>query len=112
MDDCIFCRIVKKEIKSEIVFENEYVIALKDIDPKAPVHLLIIPKKHIVSINDINKENLEVICKIFETIPIMAKKFNLKSYRIVSNHGEESGQSVFHLHIHLLGGRVMGWPPG
>lgn len=111
--ECIFCKIVNSEIPCNKVYEDEKVLAFYDLDPQAPKHVLIIPKEHISSINDINFENSDIISHIFETIKILAEKLELvDGYRVVSNCGEDGGQTVKHLHFHLLGGRTMQWPPG
>ncbi|EOD00802.1 histidine triad nucleotide-binding protein [Caldisalinibacter kiritimatiensis] len=114
MNDCIFCKIVKGEIPANKVYEDEKVIAFEDIEPQAPVHILVIPKEHITSINDINEENSDIIGHIHLVIKTIAKEkgINEKGYRVVTNSGKEGGQTVFHLHYHLLGGRNMMWPPG
>ncbi len=114
MEQCIFCKMVNNEIPVEKIFESENVIAFNDINPQAPIHCLIIPKKHIVSADFLKKEDADILMEIFEAIRAIAKKRNLSEngYRIVTNHGERAGQSVFHLHFHLLGGRNMKWPPG
>lgn len=113
MDDCLFCKIINKEIKSEILYEDEEFIAFPDINPAAPVHILIIPKKHIDSADDIDEENSYLIGKIFIIASRLAKENGLeKGYRVVNNCKEDGGQSVKHIHFHLLGGRSMLWPPG
>lgn len=113
MDNCIFCMIAKGEIPTKKVFENERIIAFHDINPQAPVHVQIIPKEHIRSMDDIRDEHLNLIAEIQGTIPKIAKELGLKrGYRVVNNCGEEGGQEVPHLHYHLLGGRKMTWPPG
>ncbi len=112
MSDCIFCKIVKKEMQSDIVYEDEDVVAFNDIDPKAPVHILIIPKLHIPTLNDITDHT--IICKITEVAQKLARKKNIDKdgYRIVVNCNQHGGQAVYHIHYHLLGGRQMQWPPG
>lgn len=111
--DCIFCRIANHEIPSNIILENNDVMAFYDLDPKAPVHFLVIPKEHIESADDINAGNSAVIAKIFEAIAKIAEKLGLKDgYRVVNNCGESAGQTVTHLHFHVLSGRDMTWPPG
>jgi histidine triad (HIT) family protein len=110
--DCVFCQIIQKKIKSKIIFEDDMTLGFKDSNPAAPFHFLIVPKKHIASINEINEFNSSVLAKIFENIPKIAAKFSLKSYRLVNNTGAEAGQSVMHLHFHILGGRNLAWPPG
>ncbi|MEO0234194.1 MAG: histidine triad nucleotide-binding protein [candidate division WOR-3 bacterium] len=112
MDDCIFCKIAKKEIKSQIVYEDDVCVAFKDISPQAPVHILLIPKKHIESIDKIDENDKNLISVLVKNISKVAKQSGLESYRVVSNVGTEAGQSVFHLHFHILGGRRMNWPPG
>lgn len=110
MDDCLFCKIVKSEIPSTKVYEDEFVYAFKDINPEAPVHILVIPKKHIESINKIEKEDEELIGKIFTTIKKVAKDQGIaeSGYRVVSNCGKDAGQTVMHLHFHILGGKTLG----
>lgn len=111
--DCIFCKIVKKEIKSNIVYEDNKLIAFEDTNPQAPVHILIIPKKHIESLNEIDEEDLEVLGEIQMLAKKISKEKNLKDgFRLVLNTGPLAGQSVNHLHYHLLGGRRFSWPPG
>lgn len=104
--DCIFCRIIKGEIPSIKVYEDETVYAFKDINPMAPVHVLIIPKVHIASINEVTAENSAVIAHIYEIAAKLAKELGISEsgYRVVSNCGADAGQTVFHLHFHLLGG--------
>ncbi|MDR1364915.1 MAG: HIT domain-containing protein [Oscillospiraceae bacterium] len=110
--ECIFCKIFKKEINTKIIFEDDLTISFEDLNPVAPFHILIIPKKHIDSVNEINENNSIYIKQIFENIPKIVLKFNLKDYRIVSNIGPSAGQSVMHMHFHILGNRKMNWPPG
>lgn len=111
---CVFCQIASGEILTEKLYEDDLVIAFNDLEPQAPVHILIIPKQHIESINDISSANSHAIARIFEVAGKLAKEKGLteNGYRIVSNCGEWGGQSVMHLHFHLLGGRSMKWPPG
>jgi histidine triad (HIT) family protein len=113
-DKCIFCKIVKGSIPSEIVHETEKILVFKDITPVAPVHYLIIPKKHITSINEIQKEDSEILAEIFyvakylgETTPMLEN-----NYRLVCSTGADAGQVVDHMHFHLIGGRKLTWPPG
>ena len=111
--DCIFCKIVAGEIPSKKAYEDDKVLAFYDLEPQAPVHILIIPKEHISSINEICSENSAIVGYIFEIASKLAKQLGLvNGYRIVSNCGEDGGQTVKHLHFHLLGGRSMQWPPG
>lgn len=114
MDNCIFCNIIKGEIPSVKVYENEYVYAFNDISPVSPVHVLIIPKKHIETLNDLNEENVKLISEVYLAAAEIAKQLGVEKsgYRIVSNCGEAAGQTVFHIHFHLIGGRDLAWPPG
>ncbi len=112
--DCLFCKISKGEIPSGKVYEDEMVFAFRDIEPQAPTHILIIPKEHIESANDINETNSKVVSHIFEVAAKIAKAEGIEKggYRIVNNCGEDGGQTVKHLHFHMLGGRSLSWPPG
>lgn len=111
--DCIFCKIASGEIPSTRVYEDDLCVAFKDLEPQAPVHILIIPREHIVSAAEITPENSSIVAHIFEVAAKLAKDNRLKNgWRIVSNVGEDGGQSVKHMHFHLLGGRAMAWPPG
>ena len=108
----IFEKIINKEIPADIVYEDKECIAFKDINPQAPVHILLIPKKKISSTQEIQPQDQELMGHLMVKISEIAKKLNLSSYRLVVNTGESAGQTVFHLHIHILGGRKLGWPPG
>ena len=110
--DCLFCKIAAGEIPSTKVYEDETILAFRDIAPMAPTHILVIPKTHIDSVAELTAENSAVVAHIFEVIAKITKEQGLESYRVVSNIGESAGQSVFHLHFHVLGGRDMTWPPG
>jgi len=110
--DCLFCRIVAGEIPSDRVFEDEAVIVFRDINPKAPTHVLAIPRRHLDSAADLTDADADLLAALFGALRRVAGEAGLKGYRILSNVGAESGQSVFHLHFHLLGGRPMAWPPG
>ncbi|SDK37778.1 histidine triad nucleotide-binding protein [Natronincola ferrireducens] len=115
MSECIFCKIAKGEIPATILYKDDKVVAFKDINPEAPNHLLVIPKKHIQSIAHASVEDTEeIIPQIFKTIQQLAEELGLKEkgFRIVNNCGNQGGQTVDHLHFHLLGGRQMTWPPG
>ncbi len=114
MGDCIFCKIANHEIQSDIVYEDEELVAFKDINPQAPVHILIIPRKHIPTINDLSAEDSELIGKMVLLAKKLAADMEIaeRGYRLVFNCNREGGQMVFHIHLHLLGGRAMGWPPG
>ena len=113
MEDCLFCKIIAGEIPSTKIYDDEYVYAFADIDPQAPFHAVIVPKKHIKDATEINGENSFLIAKIFEAVAKIAKENNLeKGFRVVNNCGEEGGQTVGHLHFHLLARRFLQWPPG
>lgn len=111
---CIFCRIIKEEIQSEIVYEDNDVIAIKDINPQAPVHILIIPKKHIENLNNVEDNDKLILGKIQIIASLIAAQHNIhnKGYRLILNCGLDAGQTVPHIHYHLLGGRLFRWPPG
>ena len=111
--DCLFCKIAAGEIPSTKVFENDDVLAFRDIDPQAPFHVIIIPKTHIASAAEITAENSALAAKIFEAAAAIAAEQKLeKGFRIVTNCGEEGGQTVGHLHFHMLAQRNLSWPPG
>lgn len=115
MADCIFCKIVAGEIPAQKVYEDESVVAFKDLSPKAPVHVLIIPKKHIRSVAKFKADDKELAAHIFvDVVPKLAAELGVSDggFRLVMNTGKNGGQSVHHLHVHLLGGRKMTWPPG
>jgi histidine triad (HIT) family protein len=111
--DCIFCRIIRGEIPSKKVYEDDHVYAFEDIDPKAPTHVLVIPKKHFPGLKEAESEDAEVIGRCHLAAARIARQRNVENgYRTVLNVGPGAGQSVFHLHVHLLGGRSLTWPPG
>jgi len=112
--DCIFCRIAKKEINADTVYEDDDVIAFKDLNPQAPVHLLIIPKKHIETLNDLDGRDLELAGRLILKTKEIAVDAGLgeDGYRLVINCNRNAGQEVFHIHLHLMGGRKFNWPPG
>lgn len=114
MEDCIFCKIVKGEIPSQKVYEDEKILAFRDITPQAPVHILIIPKKHLSNILEISSEDQSLLGSIQEAVVRITQQEGIdqKGFRLVNNCGVEGGQTVNHLHFHLLGGRNLGWPPG
>ncbi|MBU0580106.1 MAG: histidine triad nucleotide-binding protein [Candidatus Margulisbacteria bacterium] len=114
MGDCIFCKIINKEIPSKIVYEDEKILAFHDIDPKAPVHILVIPKKHISNNLSLSDKDYSVIGEMFKVMNKIAKDQGLDKtgFRIVNNTLKDAGQLVEHIHFHLLGGRKMSWPPG
>jgi len=112
--DCIFCRIAKKEIPAKIVFEDDYLVAFEDIRPRAPVHILVIPKHHIERVSDLKEDHIDLVGKLVLTAKKLAKEKGVQEsgYRIVLNCNADAGQEVFHIHLHLLGGRRFTWPPG
>lgn len=112
MSECLFCKIAAGEISSSKVYEDEKCLAFYDIDPQAPTHFLVIPKEHIPSVAGVSESNAAIVGHIFTVIARQCEKLGLDSYRVVSNIGEQAGQSVPHLHFHVLAGRDMTWPPG
>lgn len=110
--DCLFCSIIAGDIPSNKVYEDDLCLAFYDIAPQAPTHFLVIPKAHIPSVSAVTAENSPVVAHIFQVIAQLSKQLGLESYRVVSNIGEQAGQSVLHLHFHVLSGRDMTWPPG
>ena len=111
--DCLFCKIAAGEIPSNKLYEDQWMTAFYDIDPQAPVHFLVIPKQHIGSVSEINAANSQLVARIFERIAILAKELGLTDGdRVVTNIGAAAGQTVPHLHFHVLAGRNLGWPPG
>ncbi len=113
MSDCIFCKIIAGEIPSQKVYEDDRVIAIHDINPAAPVHILVMPKEHIASMEEVSDDHLPLLGHIHGVIRKVARELKLdKGYRIVNNCGEQGGQEVPHIHFHLLGGRSLTWPPG
>lgn len=113
-EKCLFCRIIGKEISSEIIWEDEEAIAIRDIQPQAPVHILLIPKRHIPGITQLSEEDKSLIGHIHLVATKIAKEQSVSQcgFRLVTNSGPDAGQAVNHLHFHLLGGRKLGWPPG
>jgi histidine triad (HIT) family protein len=113
MKDCLFCRIIAGEIPSKKVYEDEHTFAFEDINPQAPTHILIIPKKHIAGLKESTTEDAELIGRCHLAAAEIARKRQIENgYRTVLNVGPDAGQSVFHLHVHLVGGRKLSWPPG
>jgi histidine triad (HIT) family protein len=112
MGECLFCRIVKREIPSRKVYEDERVYAFEDIAPKAPTHILVVPKKHIARLSEAGAGDAPLIGETAARAAAIAREKGLDDFRLVVNDGEGAGQSVFHLHFHLLGGRPLAWPPG
>ena len=112
MSDCLFCKMVAGDIQPDVVYEDNDVLALRDINPRAPTHILVIPKRHIATLNDL--DDSELGGKLLQTVSQLARQLELSEdgYRVVINCNENGGQEVFHLHLHLLGGRQLTWPPG
>ncbi|MGQ7245964.1 histidine triad nucleotide-binding protein [Halomonas sp. V046] len=112
--DCLFCKIINREIPADIVYEDDQVLAFNDIDPKAPTHLLVIPKKHIATLNDLTEEDQTVVGRLPLTAAKVAKDkgFADDGYRVVMNCNEDGGQTVYHIHMHVMGGRRFTWPAG
>lgn len=113
MNSCIFCRIIQKEIPANIVHETADILAFRDLSPQAPEHILVIPKRHISKLSEAQAEDQDLLGALLIAATETARKLNIQEgYRVVINNGESAGQSVFHVHLHLLGGRSFGWPPG
>lgn len=114
MTDCIFCKIASGDIPGDIVYQDDDVLAFRDLNPQAPTHVLVIPRKHIATTNDIQPEDAELIGKMYLAAKQIARDEGIaeSGYRCVLNCNREAGQTVFHIHLHILGGRAMGWPPG
>jgi histidine triad (HIT) family protein len=114
MTDCLFCKIANKELDADIIYEDDNCIAFNDINPKAPTHVLVIPKKHIATMNDISDDETELAGHLFQIAKKIAKDLDIAEagYRVLMNCNQGGGQEVYHIHLHLLGGRQMTWPPG
>ncbi|MEJ2347102.1 MAG: histidine triad nucleotide-binding protein [Gammaproteobacteria bacterium] len=114
MADCLFCKMVRGEIDPDVVYRDEHVLAFRDINPQAPMHVLVVPREHIATINDLDEEHRELVGRMYLAAKTIAEQEGLaeRGYRTVMNCNPESGQSVYHLHLHVLGGRPMHWPPG
>lgn len=112
--DCLFCRIAAGEIPADVIYQSDSAIAFRDINPQAPTHVLIIPRRHVTTINDLEVGDQELVGSLFLAAKDIAQQEGLEDdgYRVVMNCGEGAGQSVFHIHLHLLGGRLLNWPPG
>ncbi len=112
--DCLFCKILAGDIPADVIYESDSAIAFRDINPQAPTHVLIIPRQHVATINDIDDEHHELLGSLFSAAKAIAADEGLADdgYRVVMNCNESAGQTVFHLHLHLLGGRTFHWPPG
>lgn len=114
MTDCIFCKIAAGEIPAELVYEDDTVVGFRDLSPQAPTHVLLIPRKHVATLNELQAEDEAIVGRLYLAAVKVAAQEGLaeRGYRTLINCNEEGGQTVFHLHLHLLGGRQMGWPPG
>ena len=112
--DCLFCKILNGDIPADIVYESDSAIAFRDVSPQAPTHVLVIPRKHIATINDLGEDDQEIVGSLYLAAKDIARAEGLsdEGYRAVMNCNEGAGQSVFHIHLHVLGGRVLSWPPG
>ncbi len=110
MQDCIFCKIANKEIPSNFVYEDEDCVAFNDLNPQAPTHILVIPKKHYASLNEL--DDVKIMGALLNAVKNVTKKLNITDYRTVVNTGKQAGQEVFHIHFHVLSGRPLNWPPG
>ena len=112
MTDTIFTKIINREISANIIFEDELCIIIEDISPQAPLHYLAIPKKEIIGVSDLDDKDNEIMGHLMLTIKKQMQNINVSNYRLVINNGSEAGQTIFHLHIHILANRTLGWPPG
>ena len=114
MDSCLFCSIIRGELHSEVIYQDELSVAFRDINPQAPVHVLIVPREHVVSLAEATAEDERLLGHLLRVATALAEKEGIltRGYRTVINTNKEAGQSVYHIHVHLLGGRYMGWPPG
>ena len=114
MTDCIFCKIADGEIETDFVYEDDQVVAFRDLNPQAPTHVLVIPREHIATTNDLTAQNADIVGRMTLAAKQIAEQDGIaeRGYRTVLNCNPEAGQSVFHIHLHVLGGRPMGWPPG
>lgn len=112
--DCLFCKVLNGDIPADIIYESDSAIAFRDINPQAPTHVLVIPRKHVATINDLDEENQGIVGSLYLAAKDIARAEGLsdEGYRVVMNCNEGAGQSVFHIHLHVLGGRALSWPPG
>jgi len=112
--DCLFCKVLNGDIPADIVYESDSAIAFRDINPQAPTHVLVIPRKHVATINDLDEEDQEIVGSLYLAAKDIARAEGIsdEGYRVVMNCNEGAGQSVFHIHLHVLGGRALSWPPG
>ena len=114
MNECLFCRIINREIHASIVYEDEHIVAFNDINPQTPTHVLVVPRRHIASLNDLTADDDQLTGEMIRRAAALAKQRGISNggYRTVFNTNADAGQTVFHIHLHLLGGRQMHWPPG
>jgi histidine triad (HIT) family protein len=114
MTNCIFCKIASGEIPADVVYEDEHVVGFRDLNPQAPTHVLVVPRQHIATLNDLTEGDADVVARMYLAAKLVAAADGIaeRGYRTVFNCNADAGQSVFHLHLHVLGGRVMEWPPG
>ncbi len=114
MSDCLFCKIGSGQIPAKVVMQDDEVLAFDDVNPQAPVHVLVIPKRHVADLNDADVGDQALLGRLLKTAALVARKKGIAEagYRVVANQGRDGGQTVFHLHLHVLGGRHMAWPPG
>ena len=114
MTNCIFCKIARGEIPSSVVYEDEHVVGFRDLNPQAPTHVLVVPRRHIATLNDLTDSDAEVVGRMYLAAKAVAEADGIaeRGYRTVFNCNADAGQAVFHLHLHVLGGRIMEWPPG
>jgi histidine triad (HIT) family protein len=114
MSDCLFCKLIAGEIPGAIVYQDDTLVAFKDVNPQAPLHVLIVPRKHIPSLNDLTPADDQLVGSMFRRAAALAQEagYDQRGYRTVFNTNREAGQSVFHIHLHVLGGRMFSWPPG
>jgi histidine triad (HIT) family protein len=114
MPECLFCRIVNRDIPASIVFEDEHLIAFNDINPQGPTHVLIVPKRHIASLNDLSEGDDQIVGELVRRAAAIAEQRGISAggFRVVFNTNRDAGQTVFHIHLHLIGGRHLNWPPG
>lgn len=112
--DCLFCKIAEGEMSADVVYRDDEVVAFRDINPQAPTHILVIPREHVASVNDLEAEHAPLVGRLYLAARELAEEEGIAEdgYRLVMNTGSEAGQSVFHIHLHLLGGRALSWPPG
>ena len=111
-EDCLFCKIVAGEVDADVVHQDDHTVAFRDISPKAPTHVLVVPRRHVRDWSELAASAPELAQPLVEAVPEVAEAAGISSYRVVANTGEKSGQTVFHLHLHVMGGRPMLWPPG